>query len=147
MHRKRLLGSRGMEKTEVWVGGLNDSTLQLPELSTDVKGMIDPESMKDLRKTTVHLTGLADEGDEINQDDLETIREGLCFRPVSRRGTPLIGKVPDSSIGVKTGDAGVFIASGHGPWGISLSLGTGKVMSEMLTGLKMSADVRGLRVG
>jgi glycine/D-amino acid oxidase-like deaminating enzyme len=30
-----------------------------------------------------------------------------------------------------TREGGVFIAAGHGPWGISLSLGTGKVMSEI----------------
>ncbi|KIW66673.1 hypothetical protein PV04_05982 [Phialophora macrospora] len=133
-------------ETEVWVGGLNDNALPLPELSTDAKGMISPESIQDLRRTAVQLTGrVSSEGG--SQDDLETIREGLCFRPISQRGTPLIGALDGKDVGLPAGDSGVYIASGHGPWGISLSLGTGKVMSEMLMGQKPSANVRGLRVG
>ncbi|ETI22836.1 hypothetical protein G647_06913 [Cladophialophora carrionii CBS 160.54] len=134
-------------ETEVWVGGLNDSTLPLPELSTDVKGMINQRSIQDLRRTTVELTGLAKGGGQQNEDDLETIREGLCFRPISHRGTPLISALDGKDLGLRAGGSGVYIASGHGPWGISLSLGTGKVVSEMLMGQKPSADVRGLRVG
>jgi len=38
----------------------------------------------------------------------------------------------------------VFLAAGHGPWGISNSLGTGKVMSEMIEGQETSVDIRGL---
>ena len=36
---------------------------------------------------------------------------------------------------------GVYIAVGHGAWGISQSLGTGLVVSEMIEGKKTSADV------
>lgn len=138
-------------ETEVWIGGLNDSTLPLPELATDVKAIIDPESIKDLRRTTVQIIGeyAAGNGDDgNNRDDLETIREALCFRPVSQRGTPFIGKVPESRLGLvmKSNEGGVWIASGHGPWGITLSLGTGRVISEMLMGEKTSADVEALRV-
>jgi glycine/D-amino acid oxidase-like deaminating enzyme len=123
---------------------LNDGALPLPELSTDTKAMISPQSIQDLRRTAVQLTG---KSGPANQDDLETTREGLCFRPISQRGTPLIGAIDGKDLGLPVGDSGVYIASGHGPWGISLSLGTGKVMSEMLVGQKPSADVRGLRVG
>ncbi|KAK4942973.1 hypothetical protein LTR10_017357 [Elasticomyces elasticus] len=134
-------------ETEIWVGGINDSTLPLPELAVSVKDMIDPESINDLRKTIVQLTGLAKEGDDLHHDDLELVREGLCFRPVTHKGTPLIGKVPEKNLGsIKVGNGGVWIASGHGPWGISLSLGTGLVVSEMLLGKKPSADVRALGI-
>ncbi|EXJ90474.1 hypothetical protein A1O1_03577 [Capronia coronata CBS 617.96] len=129
-------------EAEVWLGGLNHNDLPLPELAVDVKKMIDPEAIKDLRKTTVQLVGLAKKGADLNQDDLETIRESLCFRPVSSTGKPILGKVPEKYLGgVHTGNGGVWIASGHGPWGISLSLGTGLVMTEMLLGKKTSADV------
>lgn len=77
------------------------------------------------------------------EDDLEILREGLCFRPVAAKGTPIVGRVADGVLGVKT-TGGVWIAAGHGPWGISLSLGTGKVMSEMVEGRPTSADVRQL---
>lgn len=134
-------------QTEVWLGGLNDSTLPLPEVAVDVKAMIDPKSIQTLRKTIVQLTGFAKEGEDLHHDDLELVREGLCFRPVSDSGMPLIGKVPEKSLGgTKVGSGGVWIAAGHGPWGISLSLGTGLVMSEKLLGKKTSADVRALGI-
>ncbi|KIX02783.1 uncharacterized protein Z518_08725 [Rhinocladiella mackenziei CBS 650.93] len=135
-------------ETEIWLGGLNSSTLPLPELAVDVKDMIDPKSIESLRKTTVQLAGRSKEGDEPNQDDLETVREALCFRPVSQSGNPIIGNVPEKDLGgVKLEDGGVWIASGHGPWGITLSPGTGLVMSEMILGQKTSADVTRLQIG
>jgi len=36
---------------------------------------------------------------------------------------------------------GVYIAVGHGAWGISQSLGTGLVVSEMIEGTETSANV------
>lgn len=66
-------------------------------------------------------------------NDLQVVREAVCWRPVSARGTPYLGKVP--------GQQGVWIAAGHGKWGISLGLGTGKVMTEMLQEKNTSADV------
>ncbi|OAP60158.1 hypothetical protein AYL99_05160 [Fonsecaea erecta] len=138
---------------EIWVGGLNDASLPLPAQASDVKALIDPESIASLHKTTVQLTGrlLTEDGaddNHVNQDDLETVREGLCFRPVGQKGTPVLGRIPENSLGLPQagGGAKVWIASGHGPWGISLSLGTGLVMSEMISGKKPSADVRALLI-
>ena len=112
--------------------------------------MIDKGSMKELKKTIVQLTGASKEADDLNEDDLETIREGLCFRPVSKTGTPILSRLSESQLGgLKTShdnNGGVYIASGHGPWGISLSLGSGLVMSEMMLGTKTSADVSALSV-
>lgn len=65
--------------------------------------------------------------------DLEVLREAVCWRPISARGTPYLGNIRE--------EQGVWIAAGHGMWGISLSLGTGKVMAELLQGKKTSADV------
>ncbi|EHY59242.1 hypothetical protein HRR83_001488 [Exophiala dermatitidis] len=134
-------------ETELWLGGLNHSNFPVPELAVDVKKMLDPECIKDLRKATVQVSGLTKEGDDLNQDDLETIREALCLRPVTPTGKPFIGKVPEKYLGgVRCEQGGIWIACGHGPWGITLSLGTGLVMSEMLLGKKPSADVEGLQL-
>ena len=148
---------------EVWIGGLNDPALGLPERAEEVKGLIDPAMVAELRDVLVQLCGgLREDEDgggrgeedggrpvEGNVDDFENVQEGLCFRPVSESGVPVIGRVREGDLGggLKTsgdGKGGVFVASGHGPWGISLSLGTGKVVSEMVLGDALSADVRGL---
>jgi len=121
---------------EIYIAGLNSATMPLPERATDRK--IDEKSIKVLKTTAKRLLG-KDDGD----DDLEILREGLCFRPVGERGVPIIGRVDEGLLGVKI-EGGVWIAAGHGPWGISLSLGTGKVVSEMVEGRQTSANVRKL---
>ncbi len=48
-----------------------------------------------------------------------------CYRPVTRDGLPLIGRVP--------GVAGAYIATGHSVWGILNAPATGEAMAEMIT--------------
>lgn len=131
-------------KPEIWAGGLNDSAMQLPETADGTPALIDKEKSEELRSAVVAMTGLSQEADDLAVDDLKIKREGLCFRPVSRSGSPIISKVSASALGpgIKMADSGgVYIASGHGPWGISLSLGTGSVMAEMLTGRQPSVNI------
>lgn len=133
-------------KTEIYVAGLNSSTMPLPDLATDIEE--DEEARKTLRQVTVQLSGLSREGADVNEDDLDVVREGLCFRPVAPGGKPILCRVKDVDLGTNTSGmadvGGVFIAAGHGPWGISLSLGTGLVMSELILGEEKSASLRGL---
>jgi glycine/D-amino acid oxidase-like deaminating enzyme len=127
---------------EIYIAGLNSSSMPLPALATESK--IDDQAVKQLQTTSERLLGLSSD-----VDDLEIVRKGLCFRPVTNKGTPILARIPDKMLGqgISTrgsSDDGVFLAAGHGPWGISMSLGTGKVMAEMVMGLETSADVRDL---
>jgi glycine/D-amino acid oxidase-like deaminating enzyme len=54
----------------------------------------------------------------------------LCARPQSRDGRPLVGAVP--------GIDGLFVAAGHGPWGIS----TGPATARMIADLVLGRDAR-----
>ena len=128
---------------EIYIAGLNSSKIPLPELATE--SQIDEESIEILKTTATRLLGVPGK-----EDDLEIVRTGLCFRPVTNRGTPILDRVPEQMMGgeMSTRDGGgVWIGAGHGPWGISLSLGTGKCLAEMVDGRKTSADVRGLGLG
>ena len=120
---------------------MNDASLALPSLPTESK--VNEESVKMLKKTAKSLLG--GQGDA---DDLEVVRTALCFRPVTRKGTPILGRIPDDVLGRITtrggSEGGVWLAAGHGPWGISLSLGSGKVMAEMVQGRSTSVSVEGL---
>ncbi|EDO00836.1 hypothetical protein SS1G_03310 [Sclerotinia sclerotiorum 1980 UF-70] len=122
---------------EIYVAGLNSSIIPLPGLATESK--IQEHVVQRLEKTAKTMFGL-DENIE-----MEVVRKGLCFRPVTNRGTPILARIADSDLGgIETrsaGDGGVWLAAGHGPWGISMSLGTGKVMAEMIQGKATSADV------
>lgn len=144
---------------EIYLAGLNDAALPLPKLATDAKP--DAASIEKLKKVSKRMLGL-----DSGEDDLQILREGLCFRPVTPRGNPIIGRIDDKKLGGGFatrggGEGGVFVAAGecktssallrllivrigHGPWGISNSLGTGKVLAELVEGQKTSADVRRL---
>lgn len=123
---------------DVWLGGLNPAAAALPALPTDAE--VAPAEVARLLAVARALCG----------EDIELRSQALCFRPVSATGRPIISRmhVADLGDGVKPpghdGAGGVFVATGHGPWGISLSLGTGRVVSEMVLGRATSADVSAL---
>jgi glycine/D-amino acid oxidase-like deaminating enzyme len=49
-----------------------------------------------------------------------------CARPVSSDGRPLIGGI--------AGVAGLFVAAGHGPWGISTGPGSARLVADLILG-------------
>lgn len=117
---------------DVWLGGLNSSSIPLPKLPTDAS----PEDASIERLTIV--------GRRLCGDDVEVLRAGLCFRPVTPTGRPVIARAHEADLGdgAKLDEGGgVFVVAGHGPWGICLSLGTGYVVSEMVLGRKPSVDI------
>lgn len=126
---------------EVYLAGLNSMTIPLPELSTDAK--VQPDDIETLKKTAARMLKIPGA-----ENDLQTLREGLCFRPVTSSGRPIISRIPDSKLGGITtradSEGGVYVAAGHGAWGISQSLGTGKVLTELMEGLPMSANIKAL---
>ncbi|KAI4249151.1 MAG: hypothetical protein L6R40_000609 [Gallowayella cf. fulva] len=113
----------------IYIAGFN-GPYPLPDLPTE--RVIDPEAIETLKGTAERLLG---------KGEFEVEREALCFRPVTGRGVPIVG--PARKEGAD-GEEGVWIAAGHGPWGISMSLGTGMVVAEMVEGRKVSADLKGL---
>jgi glycine/D-amino acid oxidase-like deaminating enzyme len=62
-------------------------------------------------------------------------RRQACYRPVTDDGLPLIGRVP--------GVAGVYVATGHGPWGMLNAPATGLALAELIAdGATSSLDLR-----
>jgi glycine/D-amino acid oxidase-like deaminating enzyme len=49
-----------------------------------------------------------------------------CARPLSRDGRPLVGRVPWVE--------GLWVAAGHGPWGISTGPATGRLVADLIGG-------------
>ncbi|KAL1843910.1 hypothetical protein VTJ49DRAFT_6853 [Mycothermus thermophilus] len=133
----------------IYFAGLNSSTLPLPDGTTG-KAMPYKEDIALLRRVARDMLGPGPEpelGAADNDGDVEVIREALCFRPVTPWGRPIITRIPDRHLGAGTAtrpgvEGGVYLAAGHGPWGIALSLGTGLVMADMLQGRTPRADVK-----
>ena len=47
-----------------------------------------------------------------------------CYRPVTRDGMPLIGRIP--------GAEGAYVATGHSVWGILNAPATGEAMADLI---------------
>lgn len=50
----------------------------------------------------------------------------VCARPLSLDGRPLVGRVP--------GIEGLWVAAGHGPWGISTGPASGRLLADLMDG-------------
>jgi glycine/D-amino acid oxidase-like deaminating enzyme len=126
---------------EVYLAGLNSTMIPLPERASDSKPS--PEAIKQLKDCAVAMMGTL-EGREV-----EVTREALCFRAVTSSGRPIVSRISDERLGggfkTRTGvEGGVFLAAGHGAWGISQGPGTGCVMAELVEGRGTSADIGAL---
>jgi glycine/D-amino acid oxidase-like deaminating enzyme len=56
--------------------------------------------------------------------EAEIMAAQACYRPVTRDGLPLIGRVP--------GVEGLYVATGHSVWGVLNAPATGEVMAELI---------------
>lgn len=146
---------------ELYLAGLNSTGIPLPEIATDVK--VNQRAIDQLKQCAKAMML------NVPGKDFEILREGLvcitttehtisimfiffsqCFRPVTASGRPIVTRIADDKLGgIKTrggGNGGVFIAAGHGAWGISHAPGTGLVMAEMIEGRQPSAKVEALQL-
>ena len=71
--------------------------------------------------------------------EIEAVR--ACARPLSADGRPLLGPVP--------GVDGLYLLTGHGPWGVSLGPGSARVVAEAVLGGpdRIPAELSAARVG
>ena len=64
----------------------------------------------------------------------EILARQACYRPITRDGLPLIGRVP--------GIEGAYVATGHSVWGILNAPATGEAMAALLTdGVALRVDL------
>jgi len=139
---------------EIYLAGLNSSDIPLPNNATEVESTPEPHSpqISSMLKVAKRLfsspvavntpCGTATkEGHSI-----EVLRTALCHRPVTPSGRPILTQIdpqhyapqfasrvnqpPALDTGMK--DGGVYVCAGHGPWGIALSLGSGRVCADLM---------------
>ncbi|KAL6705764.1 hypothetical protein ACN47E_006401 [Coniothyrium glycines] len=125
---------------ELYLAGLNSTSIPLPDVATDVK--VNDRSIEQLKQCAKVMML------NVPGKDVEVLREALCFRAVTPSGRPIVSRISDDKLGgfrTQSGrDGGVFIAAGHGAWGISHALGTGLVMAELIEGRPTSAKIEAL---
>lgn len=127
---------------EIYLAGLNDPSISLP--SPSAYSLPSSDSVDRLVSVAKFLCDTESNKMHKIGADFEVISRGLCFRPMTPKGTPVIGRIPLSG-GLYGKNFRLWVGSGHGPWGISMSLGTGMVLSQMVLGRKASVDVTKLQ--
>ncbi|KAI9512846.1 FAD dependent oxidoreductase [Russula earlei] len=114
---------------DIYLAGLNTMAIPVPELASEVQP--EPASIEVLIRIARKLLG---------EDQLVVLRTGFCHRPVFNGAAPLLTTLTPDQTGVNL-HGGIWVSAGHGPWGISLSLGTGLVLAELVLRKDPSADV------
>jgi glycine/D-amino acid oxidase-like deaminating enzyme len=104
--------------SSVYICGPTDSQHALPDYAKDVVS---------LDRQTAALETFA-KGISKSLAEGKIVARQACYLPFHDRGFPAIGWYSTP----RQGRAGVFVAAGHGVWGISLGPGTGKVVAEMV---------------
>jgi glycine/D-amino acid oxidase-like deaminating enzyme len=143
----------------VYVAGENNAA-PLPDDPAAVDGLVDDDIAERLVRATAHISLELSEGVvETRQVSapchgvrVDRLNWGqLCYRPTFADGRPAVGKLQEG-VWVATGGSAacsdrfaMLSLAGHGPWGITLATGTGKVVAELvLDGKASSADISNL---
>lgn len=79
-------------------------------------------------------------------NELEIVGTGRAFRPSTRSWLPVISQVKsryltDPSDGTSGASSGVFVSWAHGSYGLTLGMGTGKLMSQLMSGKEPHLDL------
>ena len=114
---------------DIYLAGLDTTTIPVPDVAWEVQ----PErsSIEVLLRLARRLLG---------DDQFHVVRTGFCHRPISSTTAPLLTRLTSKQTGVNL-HGGVWVGAGHGSWGISLSMGTGLVLAELMLGKSPSTDV------
>jgi glycine/D-amino acid oxidase-like deaminating enzyme len=104
---------------EIYISGINDTFVLPPTPDAAIPQKREIDKLKEIADTIL--------------PDYTIKKEQLCFRPMTEHGNPFICPYPDVN--------GVYIGAGHSHFGIILGPGTGKVLSEMMLGEELSADI------
>jgi glycine/D-amino acid oxidase-like deaminating enzyme len=136
----------------IWICGLNNEETKLS--SVDDQAEPDEDAIKRLRE---YARQFLYNGVSVEQGGPEVLEKGRTYRPTIDRELPILTylscadlrRSQDSKEQSCDGQrhcakSGVWICTGHGKYGITMGLGSGKLMSQMILGEKPDLDVSAL---
>lgn len=131
----------GRNDRTIWVCGKTNSTASLPPLGEETPP--DDLQVADLLEySRQFIRDFDDTGDE--NDTLTVVDKGRSFRPMRQSGLPLITEIPSQFISLikpPKQRSGVFVSYGHGSYGTSLGIGSGKLMAQLILGEDLDIDL------
>jgi len=136
----------------IWVCGLNNEGSKLGKIDDEAEP--DEDAISLLRKYAHQFLW---NGECAQEDSLEVLEKGRTHRPTIDRELPILASLTRGDLcGPRIskqqslygqGDyakSGVWVCTGHGRYGITLGLGSGKLMSQLILGEKPDLDVAAL---
>ncbi|KAF5243374.1 hypothetical protein FANTH_8196 [Fusarium anthophilum] len=131
----------GRNDGTIWACGRRNFDAMLP--SPDRPDEPDERLIKELRACASKwlnrdCTSLGE-----HSEDVQVLSKGRAFRPATRSGLPVMSEVKSSDV---TADAasfptGIFVCWGHGSWDLTLGMGSGRVMSQLMRGKEPDIDL------
>lgn len=131
----------------IWVCGRKDYTAPLPLPGQTAKP--NQEMIEELLGRARKWLNSKCRCLEKHANELQLVSKGRAFRPATKSGLPVISEVTPSDL---TGDltisaqsskssSGAFVCWGHGSYGLTLGMGTGKLMGQIICGEKPDLDL------
>lgn len=138
----------GRDDGSIWVCGRRSHTGELP--SPNVVAEPDSSVISDLMDYSKRFLHLGQEGQREGTPDLSILATGRSFRPSTVSGLPFIGEIPSHlllpSEGAHSASSGIFVCYGHGSYGMSLGMGSGKLMAQLIHHENTDIDISKFRV-
>ena len=142
----------GRNDGTIWISGLSNNRTPIEY----VHNPIEPDA-EDIDKLAQYADQFLRLSSEARPKSIEIIEFGRSYRPTSDRHFPIIDKVAPHMLvsaeeiselqnpsGSSYTSSGVFVNTGQGKYGITMGLGSGKLMSQLIMGLEPDIDVSDL---
>ncbi|KAL8847098.1 MAG: hypothetical protein Q9221_007847 [Calogaya cf. arnoldii] len=130
----------GRNDHTIWVTGAKTDNGTVPEV-----GEVPEPKASSLAK----LKAYSDTFLKQPQGGLRIVKQGRSYRPANEKQLPIIAGVPSSKLSTnrnKDGKPSVYINAGHGSYGVTLGMGSGKIMSQLILGEEPSVNVSKLGI-
>lgn len=134
----------------IWACGRKNLTASLPFPGQTAEP--DEELIEDLlARAHAWLSSHCSCSDKHNHE-LQLLDKGRAFRPATKSGLPVLSEVESSDLtgdpmgrvqetSESTSTSGVYICWGHGSYGLTLGMGTGKLMDQLMRGEEPDLDL------
>lgn len=130
----------GRLQGNLMIAGYGADPVPLPRLAINVKPQSNKiEQMEKLGELLTRHSGYK----------LTTVLAARCYQPNTLSGLPIMAEVANAALfkdappstTMAPNSRGLFFQSGHGRYGILLSLGSGKLLTQMILGRETDIDI------
>lgn len=131
----------GRNDETIWVCGQRNHTEKL--LPPEAEHEPDEGLISRLMKYSQGFIHFSEDVDAVKSSTMQILETGRAFRASTASGLPFITGVPVGRLSpLKHGkETGVFICYGHGSYGMSLGMGSGKLMAQVIQGVEPDIDI------